>query len=79
MCGRVRNLRGRSLAVLIAAPAGDGAVAPHSTGVCPPSAYGDERPRGRRSLAVVIVASAGDGAVAHHPAGVVPPGADGDE
>ena len=54
-----------------AAPAGDGAVAPHPAGVEPSGADGDEGIRGRRGLAVVIVApAAGDGAVAPHPAGV---------
>ena len=76
----VEGTRGRrSLTVLIAAPAGNGGVAPHPAGVVTPGADGVEGTRGRRGPAIPIAAPAGDGAAAPHLAGVERPGADRDE
>jgi len=69
----------RGLAGAIVAPAGDGSVGSHPTGVGRTGADGHERAVGRRGLAEAIVAPAFDCTVDTDTAGVGPAGADGDE
>ena len=58
----------RGLTKLIAAPAGNGAIVPHSAGVMSSGADGGEPALGRSGLAIFIPAPASDGAVVPHPA-----------